>query len=357
MPEAAAPKPSPDPETEPVALADAVVGGDRRALAKAITLVESTRDDHRADAETLLDLLLPHSGRSLRLGVTGTPGVGKSTFINRLGVSLVERGRRLAVLAVDPSSRTTGGSILGDKTRMADLARRTEVFIRPSPSAGVTGGVAVRTRDAITVCEAAGFDTILVESVGVGQSETAVAGLTDLFLLLVGPGGGDELQGIKRGVMELADLVAINKADGDMTKLAETTAADYRSALHLVRPKRPGIETTVVTCSSLTGEGLDELWEELVDLHRRLQAAGELDRLRSRQAVEQLDTELQALLYRHVSRRPDFRRLHEAIRVEVENGDRSVSAAARHLVAAAFGERNETGTDIATSADTDVSSA
>ena len=197
-------------------LADAVLGGDRRALAKAITLVESTRDDHRAEAETLLDKLLPHAGRSLRLGVTGTPGVGKSTFINRLGTGLVDDGRRLAVLAVDPSSRTTGGSILGDKTRMIDLAGRENVFIRPSPTAGVSGGVAIRTRDAITVCEAAGFDTIIVETVGVGQSETAVAGLTDMFLLLVAPGGGDDLQGIKRGVMELADLVAINKADGDM---------------------------------------------------------------------------------------------------------------------------------------------
>ncbi|MDH3299859.1 MAG: methylmalonyl Co-A mutase-associated GTPase MeaB [Acidimicrobiia bacterium] len=348
MPEAAVPKPSPDPAAEAVAggvpfgpaLADAVLGGDRRALAKAITLVESTRDDHRAEAEILLDKLLPHAGRSLRLGVTGTPGVGKSTFINRLGTDLVTDGRRLAVLAVDPSSRTTGGSILGDKTRMAELTGRDNVFIRPSPSAGISGGVAIRTRDAITVCEAAGFDTIIVETVGVGQSETAVAGLTDLFLLLVGPGGGDDLQGIKRGVMELADLVAINKADGDMTELAARTAADYRAALHLVRPKRPGFETAVVTCSSLTGDGLDDLWRTLVELHRRLRAEGELDRLRNRQAVEQLDTELRALLYAQVGRRPGFRRIHDEIRAEVADGRLSVSAAARHLVAAAFDGRD-----------------
>ena len=319
-------------------LADAVLNRDRRALARAITLVESTRPDHRADAEILLDKLLPHAGRSLRLGVTGTPGVGKSTFINRLGTSLIDGGRRLAVLAVDPSSRTTGGSILGDKTRMGDLAGRPEVFIRPSPSGGIAGGVAIRTRDAITVCEAGGFDTVLVETVGVGQSETAVAGLTDLFLLLVGPGGGDDLQGIKRGVMELADLVAVNKADGDLADLATRTAAEYQAALHLVRPKRPGIETPVMTCSSLTGDGLTELWTTLVELHRSLEAGGELDRLRSRQAVEQLDTELQALLYGHVTGRPDFRSSLNAVRAEVADGRRSVSAAARYLVAAALGD-------------------
>lgn len=356
MPEAAAPKPLPEPAADGApdgvpsgpALADAVMGGDRRALAKAITLVESTRDDHRAEAETLLDKLLPHAGRSLRLGVTGTPGVGKSTLINRLGTDLVAEDRRLAILAVDPSSRTTGGSILGDKTRMVDLVGRDNVYIRPSPSAGVAGGVAIRTRDAMTVCEAAGFDTIIVETVGVGQSETAVAGLTDLFLLLVGPGGGDDLQGIKRGVMELADVVAINKADGDLAALAGRTATDYQAALHLLRPKRPGFETAVVTCSSLTGDGLDDLWRILVRLHERLRAEGELDRLRSRQAVEQLDTELQALLYAQVGRRPEFRRKLDAVRAEVADGRRSVSAAARMLVAAAFGD-GEAGGDISSS--------
>ncbi len=338
MPEAATPNPSAEPVTDVGALADGVLSGERRALAKAITLVESTRDDHRAAAEELLDKLLPHAGGSLRLGVTGTPGVGKSTFINRLGVSLTDQGRRLAVLAVDPSSRTTGGSILGDKTRMADLMGRNDVFIRPSPSGGISGGVAVRTRDAVTVCEAAGFDTVLVETVGVGQSETAVAGLTDLFLLLVGPGGGDDLQGIKRGVMELADVVAVNKADGALTELARRTAVDYRAALHLVRPKRPGFETPVVTCSSLTGDGLDELWRTLFDLHGRLRAAGELDRLRSRQAIEQLDDELRNLLHAHIGRRSDFQARHEALRTDVADGRRSVSAAARELVAVAFGD-------------------
>ena len=344
MSEAATPNPSAEPAVAasgPAALlADAVISGDRRALSRAITLVESTRDDHRADAEALLDKLLPHAGNSLRLGVTGTPGVGKSTFINRLGLALTDAGRRLAVLAVDPSSRTTGGSILGDKTRMVDLAGRSDVFIRPSPSGGIAGGVAIRTRDAVTVCEAAGFDTVLVETVGVGQSETAVAGLTDLFLLLVGPDGGDDLQGIKRGVMELADVVAVNKSDGELADLASRTAADYRSALHLVRPKRTGIETEVVTCSSLTGQGIETLWQTLVELHERLRAGGELDRLRSRQAVEQLETELQSSLVADLTRRSGFTDLYDDMRAEVADGRRSVSAAARHLVAAAFSDLN-----------------
>ena len=341
MPEAATPSPSPDPAS----LADAVLTGDRRAVAKAITLVESSREDHRILAEALLDLLLPHAGRSLRLGVTGTPGVGKSTFINRLGSSLVEQGRRLAVLAVDPSSRTTGGSILGDKTRMADLAAYDGAFIRPSPSAGVTGGVAGRTRDAVTVCEAAGFDTVFVETVGVGQSETAVAGLTDLFLLLVGPAGGDDLQGIKRGVMELADVVAINKADGETATLATRTAADYRAALQLMRPKRPGMTTSVLTCSSVTGDGLSEIWETVLGVHRRLEANGELTRLRSRQAVEHLDVEVQVLLNAHAGRQPEFQRRREAMRAEVAAGRRSVSAAARHLVAAALSDSGDPSRD------------
>ncbi|MCL4151440.1 UNVERIFIED_CONTAM: hypothetical protein GTU68_057958 [Idotea baltica] len=218
-------------------LARSLLDGDRTALAKAITLVESTRRDHNLEAEALINAVLPATGGSLRIGVTGSPGVGKSTFIDALGSLVIAEGRRMAVLAVDPSSTSGGGSILGDKTRMVKLAASPDVFIRPSPSSGNLGGIGRRTRDAVLLCEAAGFDTVLVETVGVGQSETTVATVTDLFLLLLAPGGGDDLQGIKRGVMELADVVAINKADGNLTELAQRTAGDYRLALQLVRPK------------------------------------------------------------------------------------------------------------------------
>jgi LAO/AO transport system kinase len=313
-------------------LAEAVLGGDRRAVAKAITLVESTRADHRQEAEILLERLLPATGRAVRLGVTGSPGVGKSTFINRFGSNLVSEGRQVAVLAVDPSSRTTGGSILGDKTRMADLAAHPSAFIRPSPSGGIAGGLAMHTRDVLVVCEAAGFDTVIVETVGVGQSETAVAGLTDLFLLLVAPGGGDDLQGIKRGVMELADVVAVNKADGSMTELAQQTAAEYQSALHLVRPKRPGFETAVLTCSAETGRGLDRLWDTVSELHKALDQAGLLATLRSAQAVTQLESELQVLLYRQAIKDERFGQLHRTLAADVASGRRTVSSAAHRLV-------------------------
>lgn len=314
-------------------LADAVIDGDRRALARAITLVESTRLDHRLQAEELLDRLLPHTGESIRLGVTGTPGVGKSTFINRFGSLLLDRDHTMAVLAVDPSSQSTGGSILGDKTRMAGLAGDKRVYIRPSPSGGVAGGIAVATRDAITVCEAAGFDIIVVETVGVGQSETAVANITDVFLLLVAPGGGDDLQGIKRGVMELADVVAINKSDGDLVDLARRTAADYRSALHLVRPKHPEATTPVVTCSSLTGNGLPELWSVVQDLHRRLATSGRLADLRSRQARAQLEAQISLLLVRWAADHPEFARAKAELVDDVTRHRLSVSSAARRLVA------------------------
>ncbi len=314
-------------------LADAVVEGDRRALARAITLMESTRGDHRRQAEALLDQLLPHAGNSVRLGVTGTPGVGKSTFINRFGSLLLNLGHTLAVLAVDPSSQSTGGSILGDKTRMADLAGDDRVYVRPSPSGGVTGGIAVATRDAITVCEAAGFDTIVVETVGVGQSETAVASITDVFLLLVAPGGGDDLQGIKRGVMELADVVAVNKSDGELIDLAQRTAADYRSALHLVRPKHPDAPTPVVTCSSLTEDGLPELWATVEDLHHRLASSGRLTDLRSRQARAQLEAEISLLLTRWAADHPEFARAKAEVLDDVAKQRLSVSSAARRLLA------------------------
>src|SRR5713101_4330951 len=218
-------------------LARAVIDGDRRALARAITLVESTRPDHRAEAETLLAEVLPTAGGAIRVGVSGAPGAGKSTLIEALGLYLVGLGHRVAVLAVDPSSTRSGGSILGDKTRMEQLTRSPDAFVRPSPTGGTLGGVARRTREAMLLCEAAGFDVVLVETVGVGQSEVKVAAMVDLFMVLVAPGGGDELQGLKRGIMELADLVVVNKADGELEHAAGITASDYASALHLMRPR------------------------------------------------------------------------------------------------------------------------
>src|SRR6478672_11136472 len=231
-------------------LAQQVVDGDRRALARAITLVESTRADHRAEAEALLAEVLPHVGNSVRVGISGAPGAGKSTFIEALGGYLVEQAHRVAVLAVDPSSTRSGGSILGDKTRMEQLTRSPLAFVRPSPTGGTLGGVARRTREALLLCEAAGFDVVLVETVGVGQSEVAVAGMVDCFMLLIAPAAGDELQGIKRGIMELADLVVVNKADGDLAAIAGITAADYANALHLVRPRIAAWVPRVLTCSA-----------------------------------------------------------------------------------------------------------
>ena len=264
-------------------LADELRSGNRRALARAITLVESTSEKHRTEAADLLDEILPATGGSIRLGISGTPGVGKSTFINAFALLLIEQGHKVAVLAIDPTSVRTGGSILGDKTRMFELSQSPDAFIRPSPASGSLGGVALRTRDAILVCEAAGYDIVIVETVGVGQNETAVADVTDLFLLLIAPGGGDDLQGIKRGVMELADIIAVNKADGELLSAANHTAADYRSALHLMRPKWPGHTTEVLLCSALRNTGLSELVDSIAALREALNTDGIIDRRRAEQ--------------------------------------------------------------------------
>ena len=284
--------------------ADAIRAGDRTVLARAITLVESRRPDHRRLARALLEELLPHTGGAVRVGVTGVPGAGKSTLIDALGIRLVDAGRRVAVLAVDPSSRLSGGSILGDKTRMARLAARPEAFIRPSPSAATPGGVGRRTREALLLCEAAGFDVVLVETVGVGQGETLVAEMVDTFLLVLIAGAGDQLQGIKRGVMELADIVAVNKADGPGAAAARRAAALTREALHYLRPATPGWETPVLVCSAATGEGLEELWDAVRAHHRHLAATGELERRRGRQRRGWLHRLLEEELWARFLARP-----------------------------------------------------
>src|SRR5215831_2828779 len=276
-------------------IANALTSGDRRALARAITLVESTRSSDQRDAEALLTKLLPLTGQAVRVGISGAPGVGKSTFIEAFGQHLTARGKRVAVFAIDPSSRRSGGSILGDKTRMEKLARDPNAYIRPSPAGTTLGGVARRTRESMLLAEAAGFDVVLVETVGVGQSETAVADMTDLFVLLASPGGGDDLQGIKRGVMELADLILVTKADGDLKAAASRAAADYQAAMHLMRPKHQGFHPKVLQASSLRGAGITEAWEEMAAIHAALARDGRLGRLRAEQGRRWFWSEVQTL--------------------------------------------------------------
>ena len=316
------------------ALADAVRGGDRRALARAITLVESTRVADRALAERLLSSLLPDTGRAMRIGISGAPGSGKSTFIEAFGTHLTGQGVSLAVLAIDPSSRRSGGSILGDKTRMEKLSRDAKAFIRPSPAGGTLGGVARRTREAMLLAEAAGFDVVLVETVGVGQSETAVAEMVDLFVLLVSPGGGDDLQGIKRGVMELADLLLVTKADGDLLKSANRAAADYHAALHLMRPKYADLAPQVLKVSSVEERGIAEAWSAMQQAHRALAQAGHLERLRQDQLRRWFWSEVQALLAEEIAH--DRKVSAEAARLEaaVAAGTTLPDAAARSLIRA-----------------------
>jgi LAO/AO transport system kinase len=264
-------------------LAEGVLHGRRRALAKAITLIESTHPEHRQRAHALLDALLPRTGRSLRIGITGVPGVGKSTFVEALGLHLIGHGHRVAVLTVDPSSSISGGSILGDKTRMERLSQREEAFIRPSPAGGSLGGVAEKTREALLICEAAGFDVVIVETVGVGQSETAVAGMTDAFVLLQLPNAGDDLQAIKKGVVELADLVVFNKADIDR-QATQLAMAQMRSALAMLRPNSPNWQPPVLSVSALRNEGVAEFWQAIDNYRRILGESGELAARRRHQA-------------------------------------------------------------------------
>src|SRR5579871_1449364 len=278
-------------------LAQAIRAGDRTMLSRAITLVESKRADHRRAAAALTQALLPATGKAVRVGITGAPGVGKSTLIDALGSLLTRSGRKVAVLAVDPSSRRTGGSILADKTRMARLANDANAFIRPSPASGTLGGVAARTRETMLLCEAAGYDVVLVETVGVGQSELAVSDMTDFFLVMALPGAGDELQALKKGVVELADMIAINKADGDNLGRARVAAADYGAALHILAPRSRNWSPPVITCSALTGEGIDQLWAHILDHRRRLTESGELAARRGEQQVKWMWTMLEERLF------------------------------------------------------------
>jgi LAO/AO transport system kinase len=313
-------------------MGDEILRGDRRALARAITLIESTRAADRNTAEELLTSLLPHTGRAMRVGISGAPGVGKSTFIEAFGTHVIGQGHRLAVLAVDPSSRRSGGSILGDKTRMESLARNPAAFIRPSPAGTTLGGVARRTREAMLLAEAAGFDLVLVETVGVGQSETAVSEMVDLFVLLIGPGAGDELQGIKRGVMELADIVLVTKADGELKPAAARAASEYAHALHLMRPKYPNFPPQVLQVSAMEGRGIAEAWQTICQFHEVLKTTGRLQKLRQTQLKSWFWNEVQAILAEEVSSAPAIASEARSIEGEVLAGNRLPDAAARALI-------------------------
>lgn len=314
-----------------VDLAADLRAGNRRALAKAITLVESTRFEDRRQAQKLLEAILPHTGNSMRIGISGVPGVGKSTFIEALGMYLIEDGHRVAVLAVDPSSSINGGSILGDKTRMEQLSQRTEAYIRPSPSSGSLGGVADHTREALLLCEAAGYDIIIVETVGVGQSETAAAGMTDVFVLLQLPNAGDDLQAIKKGIVELADLVVFNKADIDPSA-AQLAAAQMRSALSMLHPASANWQPPVLTLSAVRKDGLAEFWQVIERFKSTLTASGEFAARRRHQALawmwQQIDSGLRSRFREH----PGVKAALAELSVSVEAGTMTPAAAAQHLL-------------------------
>ena len=313
-------------------LADQVRQGDRRALAKAITLVESTRDDHRQQTAELLETLIPDSGNSIRIGISGAPGVGKSTFIEVLGSHLIKLGHSVAVLAVDPSSAVTGGSILGDKTRMETLAFAEKAFVRPSPAGSTLGGVARRTRESMLLFEAAGFDIILVETVGVGQSETTVADMTDMFLLLLLPAGGDELQGIKRGIMELADLILVNKADGDQVALAARTMGDYRSAVQFLASRFDDWQTPVMSCSSINDEGIVEVWGQVDAFKEILSKTGQLQQRRAEQAKAWMWSEMTESLVADLKADERIRSLVPDIESAVLAGELPATVAAQRVL-------------------------
>ncbi|MDF3056405.1 MAG: putative GTPase [Rariglobus sp.] len=319
----------------PEALAAAIGTGDRGALARGITLIESRAATHRAAADTLLRLLTPLAGGAMRVGITGVPGAGKSTFIDALGVLLCDRGRKLAVLSVDPSSPVTHGSILGDKTRMEALSRLSNAFIRPSPSGGELGGVARRTRETIVLCEAAGFDTVIVETVGVGQSEVLVRGMVDCFLVLMVAGTGDELQGIKKGILELADILSVNKADGDNKARAEAARREFSRALHYLSPPAGAWQPQVLTCSALSGEGIAAVWSMMENFFDAGRTSGEFAFRRQEQAQTWLDALVMEGLREAYARRSGLAPLLAEVEAQVRSGQLPAPEGARRLLDAA----------------------
>ena len=318
---------------------DGVRRGDRRLLAKTITLLESRRPDHAALGQAVLEELVAETGGAVRIGVTGTPGVGKSSFIEAFGLHLTGLGRRVAVLAVDPSSPRSGGSILGDKTRMERLAQDPRAFIRPSPSGGSLGGVAHRTRETLLLCEAAGFDVVIVETVGVGQSEVAVASMVDFFAVLLQPGAGDELQGLKKGVLELADALIVNKADGELLDAARRARTAYRRGLELLRPASPNWRPPVLLVSARTGSGIEKVWETVLEHRRVLGASGELEARRREQARAWLWTLVSEGLERALREHPAVAREIPRLEAEVQERKTTPAAAARALLEAFLGPR------------------
>ena len=309
-----------------------ILQGNRRAIAKAITLLESTRPESFEQGQELLESLLPHAGKALRIGITGVPGVGKSTFIEAIGLFLIKLGHRVAVLAVDPSSQLTGGSIMGDKTRMNELAQHPHAFIRPSPSSGILGGVARKTRETMLICEAAGYDVVIVETVGVGQSETMVASMVDLFLLLMLPNAGDELQGIKKGVLELADLVVVNKSDGEQETLAKTAQSEYRKALHLLPSSKNSWTPQILRCSALEKRGIDKIWDSVKSFREALQNSGEWEKQRRSQTGKWMWSLVEEGLLTNFRNHPNLQKQIPELEKEVESGNMLPTTAARKLL-------------------------
>ncbi len=328
----------PGPSSDPT-LAEAVIAGDRRALARAITLIESQRADHRAEALELVDALRGAGRQALRIGLSGTPGVGKSTFIEAFGLMLTGRGQRVAVLAVDPSSSRSGGSILGDKTRMERLSRDPLAYIRPSPAQSTLGGVARRTREVVTACEAAGFEVVLIETVGVGQSEVMVSEMADLFVLLMSPAGGDELQGVKRGIMEIADMILVNKADGELLAAATRTCADYAGALRLLRRRAqdPGGFPKAATVSALDGTGIEAAWDDMRALADWRKAQSHWQARRAAQARNWFEEEVRQGLLARLSADPVTRAAMAELGDAVARGERNPAAAAAEILASLAG--------------------
>ena len=319
-----------DQNTVPVL--EEILQGKRRAMAKAITLLESTHPESFEQGQDLLESLLPYAGKSLRIGITGVPGVGKSTFIEAFGLFLIEQGHRVAVLAVDPSSPLTGGSIMGDKTRMNELAQQQDAFIRPSPSSGILGGVARKTRETVLICEAAGYDIVIVETVGVGQSETLVASMVDFFLLLMLPNAGDELQGIKKGILELADLVVINKSDGEQESLAKTAQAKYRKALHFLSSTKTSWTPQILRCSALEKRGMDTVWKSAKNYRKALLDSGEWEKQRQDQTEKWMWSLVEEGLLKSFRNHPNLQKRIPELQKSVNSGKMLPTTAARQLL-------------------------